>query len=72
MKVMLRKDGNGRLVAYLPKKDLEEAVAAVEMESPGGWGGLIALANGMCLYIEPMPGEPRLPLTVEARQVDQP
>lgn len=37
MKVMIRKNADGKLSVYVPKKDLEEPI--VEQEKPGLWGG---------------------------------
>ncbi len=72
MKVMLRKNQAGQLVAYIPKKDLEEAVVAV---APGGDGTgatcVMTLANGRRLLVELGAGEPPLPATLEARWVDE-
>ncbi len=70
MKVMLRRNAVGGLVLYIPKKDQEEPVVAMDPGAGGGWGGTLTLKNGLRLYVEPMPGEPRLPLTVEARRLD--
>jgi len=65
MKVMLRRVG-GDLSAYVPKKDLEEAVVAQEKDAL--WGGWIRLANGWVLELPDMAEEPRLPITVNARK----
>lgn len=70
MKVMLRKSAGGQLVLYIPKKDLEEPVVAMDPGAGGGWGGILTLKNGMRLFVEPLAGEPQLPLTVEARRLD--
>lgn len=70
MKVMLRRNAGGQLVLYIPKKDLEEPVVAMDPGSGGGWGGTLTLKNGLRLFVEPMDGEPRLPLTIEARRLD--
>jgi nitrogen fixation protein NifT len=68
MKVMLRRTAQGALSAYVPKKDLEEAVVA--QEKPELWGGHVTLANGWRLQLpELAPGTP-LPITVEARRLD--
>lgn len=67
MKVMIRRNAAGALSAYVPKKDLEEAIVAVEKE--GMWGGMITLANGWRLELPPMAAQTRLPITVEARKV---
>lgn len=69
MKVMIRRTADGRLSAYVPKKDLEEPV--VSQEKPGLWGGSIELANGWKLILPEMDPEPRLPVTVEARRAGE-
>ena len=68
MKIMIRKNAAGVLSAYVPKKDLEEPVS--EMEKPGMWGGMITLANGWQLELPAMAEDTRLPITVEARKVN--
>ena len=67
MKIMLRRDSNGILSAYVPKKDLEEPV--VSSENPDLWGGKITLANGWELELPAMPEGTKLPITVEARKL---
>jgi nitrogen fixation protein NifT len=67
MKIMIRRDKAGTLSAYVPKKDLEEPVVA--MEKPEMWGGTITLANGWQLMLPDMPAETALPITVEARKI---
>ncbi|MDX1914016.1 MAG: putative nitrogen fixation protein NifT [Methylophilus sp.] len=69
MKVMIRRDSNGVLSAYVPKKDLEEPV--VEHDNPELWGGNIKLANGWILALPEMPEGTRLPITVEAKKVGE-
>ena len=66
MKVMIRKDRNGNVSAYVPKKDLEAEI--VSMEKTGLWGGSIVLANGWTLALPEMPADTPLPITVEARK----
>ena len=66
MKVMIRKSASGVLSAYVPKKDLEEPIVA--MERPGVWGGSVTLANGWELQLPDMAAETTLPITVEARR----
>ncbi|NEO31954.1 MAG: putative nitrogen fixation protein NifT [Symploca sp. SIO3C6] len=66
MKVMLRNDDTGKLIAYVPKKDLEEAVVE---QKQGEDGQILTLANGWILGI-PNPEEPaKLPRTVEAKRL---
>ena len=65
MKVMIRRTDKG-LSAYVPKKDLEEAIVSCERESL--WGGCVTLRNGWVLALPDMPAETRLPITVEAKR----
>lgn len=67
MKVMIRKMPDGRMSAYVAKKDLEEPI--VEMEKPGMWGGIVTLANGWQLELPGLAADTRLPITVEARKL---
>ena len=64
MKVMIR-DTSGSLWAYVPKKDLEEAIVEQELETL--WGGWVRLKNGWVLELPQMEEAPRLPITVNAR-----
>ena len=65
MKVMIRRGERG-LSAYVPKKDLEEAIIAIEHETL--WGGWVKLKNGWVLDLPEMAAETRLPITVNARK----
>lgn len=67
MKIMIRKSPDGKVCAYVPKKDLEEPV--VSMEKPEMWGGVIELANGWRLELPEMAADTRLPITVEAKKL---
>ncbi len=67
MKVMIRKMPDGRMSAYVAKKDLEEPI--VEMEKPGMWGGTVTLGNGWRLELPDLAADTRLPITVEARKL---
>ena len=67
MKVMMRRNAEGQLSAYVPKKDLEEPVVA--QENPGIWGGMITLANGWRLQMPDIAADTKLPITVEARKL---
>ncbi|SDG89015.1 putative nitrogen fixation protein NifT [Roseospirillum parvum] len=66
MKVTLRKTAKGYEI-YVPKKDLEEPVVAMENEAP--WGGWIEIGNGWRFQMPEMPADTPLPLTVEARRL---
>lgn len=64
MKVMIRRSSSG-LSAYVPKKDLEEAI--VETQHEALWGGWIKLKNGWVLELPALAAETRLPITVNAK-----
>lgn len=66
MKVMIRRTPAG-LSAYVPKKDLEEAI--VEVEKPELWGGWVKLRNGWTLALPDLAADTRLPITVEAKKL---
>ena len=67
MKVMIRRNSDGALSAYIAKKDLEEPIVA--MENPRMWGGSITLGNGLRLELPELSSETALPITVEARRL---
>lgn len=69
MKVMIRKTQTGALSLYVPKKDLEEPIVA--MEKDGMWGGTITLANGWKLELPEMDAATALPITVDARRLGE-
>ncbi len=69
MKVMIRRDAAGTLSAYVPKKDLEEPI--VGMENARMWGGIVTLANGWRLELPDLAADTPLPLTVNARRVEE-
>ena len=68
MKVMIRKGDKG-YSAYVPKKDLEEAI--IEFEKPTLWGGWVKLRNGWMLALPEMAADTRLPITVEAKRLGE-
>ena len=67
MKVMIRRTAEGKMSAYVPKKDLEEPI--VEMERPEMWGGVVTLGNGWKLELPALSPDTKLPITVEARKL---
>jgi len=69
VKVMIRRTSSGTLSAYVPKKDLEETIVA--MEHPHMWGGCVTLSNGWQLQLPEMASGTSLPITVEARRVGE-
>ncbi len=69
MKVMIRRSAAGTLSAYVPKKDLEEPIVA--MDNPDLWGGVVTLANGWRLELPALAADTPLPLTVDARRLGE-
>jgi nitrogen fixation protein NifT len=67
VKVMIRRDSEGILSAYVPKKDLEEPIVSVQ--NPDMWGGSVTLANGWVLQLPEMAAGTTLPITVEAKKI---
>jgi len=67
VKIMIRKSSEGQLSAYVPKKDLEELIVAMEL--PDMWGGKITLGNGWQLELPAMAASTKLPITVEAKRL---
>lgn len=68
--VMLKKNGEGKLVFYVPKKDLEEVAESIEFDSPDKWGGEVVLGDGSKYYFEPMDTPPTFPITLRAKRLD--
>lgn len=65
MKVTISAGPKG-LLAYVPKKDLEEPIVATEHATV--WGGWARLANGWVLELPVYEVAPQMPVTVEARK----
>ena len=68
--IMVRKDAAGAYSFYLPKRDLEDAIVAMEFDSAEKWGGEIKLNNGGAYYIEPQAAPARFPISLRARRLD--
>ena len=68
--IMVRKNANGSLTFYLPKRDIEDAITAIEFDSPEKWGGEIKLANGGVYYIEPQILPARFPISLRVKRLD--
>lgn len=67
--VMLKKNAEGKLIFYVPKKDLEEVVESIEFDSPKQWGGEVSLSDGSKYYFEPQ-AQPDFPITLRAKRID--
>ncbi|MCS7285102.1 MAG: putative nitrogen fixation protein NifT [Hydrogenobacter thermophilus] len=70
MKAIFRKNSSGTLEVYIPKKDVE-ALVLEEIEKEGVWGGTFKLSNGWVIKVAPFDIEPRFPITLEVKKVDQ-
>ncbi len=57
------------MLFYVAKKDLEETVTSVELDSEQSWGGEVELADGSRFYVDPISPRPRLPVTVRAKRL---
>ncbi len=68
--ILIRKNAEGGLGFYLPKRDLEDAVISIEFDTPEKWGGELKLANGGVYYIDPQPQPARFPLSLRAKRLD--
>lgn len=68
--VMIRKDNAGKMTLYVAKKDLEESIVSIELDTAEQWGGEVTLADGSIYYLEPM-APPSLPITVRAKRVSE-
>lgn len=67
MKVMLRQNEGGKLLVYVPKKDLEEEVVKQSLGSQGE--KVLTLANGWKLSIVNWKDTLILPITLEATRI---
>lgn len=67
-KVMLS-ERDGKINFYVPKKDLEDTVIAIEFDSEEKFGGELTLSDGQKWYIEP--GPKKIPAEVNAKKVGE-
>ena len=67
--VMLKKNSEGKLIFYIPKKDLEEVAESVQFDTTEKWGGEVVLADGSRYYFDPIT-PPDFPITLRAKRVD--
>lgn len=68
MKATFRKNTNGSLEVYIPKKDLEAYV--LDIEKDGVWGGVFTLSNGWLLQVPALEEEPKFPITLEVKKLN--
>jgi len=68
--VMIRKNESGGLLFYVAKKDMEETIAAVEVDTESEWGGAVELTDGSKWYIDPVSPPPEFPTTLRFKRGD--
>lgn len=66
--VMIRTSDAGDLLFYVAKKDMEETIAAVEVDNESEWGGAVELTDGSKWYIDPMSPRPEFPTTLRFKR----
>lgn len=66
--VMIRRTGSGSLLFYVAKKDMEEIIQSVEIDTPETWGGKIVLTDGSEYYIDPISPPPQFPATLRFKK----
>lgn len=67
--IMIRQNATGSYIFYLPKRDLEAAIASIEFDTPEKWGGELHLENGAVYQFDPIAKPERLPISVRARRI---
>jgi nitrogen fixation protein NifT len=68
--VMIRTSDSGDLLFYVAKKDMEETIASVEVDTDAEWGGSVELTDGSTWYIDPVSPRPRFPTTLRFKRGD--
>jgi nitrogen fixation protein NifT len=68
--VMIRKSDSGSLLFYVAKKDMEETIASVEVDTAEQWGGEVRLTDGSTWYVGPISPRPSFPTTLRFKRAD--
>lgn len=68
--VMIRVKDNGNLLFYIAKKDQEDEIANVEVDTDDTWGGEIELTDGSKYYIDPISPRPEFPTTLRFKRAE--
>lgn len=66
--VMIRRNTDGKLLFYIAKKDQEEVISTVEIDSDENWGGEVELTDGSKYYIDPVSPPPVFPTTLRFKR----
>jgi nitrogen fixation protein NifT len=67
---MIRKSDSGSLLFYVAKKDMEETIASVEVDTAEQWGGEVRLTDGSTWYVDPISPRPSFPTTLRFKRAD--
>lgn len=67
---MIRVKDNGNLLFYVAKKDQEDEIAKVEVDSETSWGGEVELTDGSRYYIDPISPRPEFPTTLRFKRAE--
>lgn len=68
--VMIRRKDDGGLLFYIAKKDQEDTISKVEIDTEEQWGGEVELTDGSRYYIDPMSPPPDFPTTLRFKRAD--
>lgn len=66
--VMIRRTPGGELLFYIAKKDQEEIISNVEIDTDEQWGGEVELTDGSKYYIDPVSPRPEFPTTLRFKR----
>ncbi len=66
--VMIRRKDDGGLLFYIAKKDQEDTIASVEIDTEEQWGGGVELTDGSKYYIDPVSPPPEFPTTLRFKR----
>lgn len=66
--VMIRRTPEGELLFYIAKKDQEDIISTVEVDTGDSWGGEVELTDGSKYYIDPMSPPPEFPTTLRFKR----
>ena len=66
--VMIRVKDDGGLLFSIAKKDQEDEIASVEMDTEAEWGGEVELTDGSKYYIDPISPRPSFPTTLRFKR----
>ena len=68
--VMIRVKENGALLFYIAKKDQEDEIETVEVDTSDTWGGNVTLTDGSRYYIDPISPRPSFPTTLRFKRAE--